>query len=203
MKKPTKKNPYTGIEQRLDRIIKLLEKSTQEDESPFIKEDEELQVKDSKTIKVIFPKMNLKEIFEQSKGKCVNGDPLVWNFKDSWLRDEKFFTEEYTSEGEKELNLEWIGVGKNWNECKKLAEDKGLRMLNMAELFYLTWKHPDVVKPLLDWNNDVRYTWTSSVTVDGFVAFAGGWCADGPLAGGNDAGREWGNLGLVFSCRDL
>lgn len=58
-------------------------------------------VEETKTdvLRVKFPKMNLKEIFEQSGGKTINGYPLVWNFKDSWLRDEKFFTEEYTREG--------------------------------------------------------------------------------------------------------
>lgn len=149
-------------------------------------------------LKVTFPKMTLKEIFEASKGKTEKGSPLIWNFENSWVRSEPFFDTETTREGTSIIDLEIIGVGKNWDECKELAEKSGKRMLNFAELVYLIWKHEDIMRPILE----KKWTWVFT-PVAGDVGDCVEWRSDGPLLGRRWAGRSFSYLGLLFSCIDL
>lgn len=152
---------------------------------------------------VTFPRMNLREIFEQSGGKCVNGDPLVWNFEDSWMRQEKFFDGEYTSPGDKAVDFRIVGAGKDWNGCADLAGSEGKRMPNFAELFWLFWKYPADCRELLKYDNDVCYSWVSTKPVRGYLGFAGYWDSSGPGACWRDATSADSHLGLGFSCTDL
>lgn len=189
------------IADSLEKIANHFEKKTQF----YKKADENIIAKsvNKNQLEVTFPKMTLKEIFDQSKGNTEKGNNLIWNFKNSWVRSEPFFETETTNEGKKLIDLEIIGTGKDWNECKEIADKSGKRILNMAELIWLCWKHEDIMRPILNENNPVRWTWTSTKTVDADLGDAGGWGSDGLTVGWDVAGYSDSGLGLGFSCTDL
>lgn len=150
-------------------------------------------------LKVTFPKLSLRDIFEQSGGKAENAYPLVYDFEDSWVRSEPFFSEEFTCGRTCEIDLEVSDLGKDWNECDTIVRAKGKRMLNMAEMTYLYWKHGDVVGPVVS----DRWTWLSTRTVDADLGGSGFWDSSGSRLSRRSARYSRSNLGLGFSCTEV
>lgn len=150
-------------------------------------------------LEVTFPDMTLREIFDASEGKAENGKPLVYNFQDTWVRSEPFFDTERTIPGRKRISLSVTELGKDWNECDAIVKKDGKRMLSMAELVWLYWKHGDTVGPVVS----DRYTWLSTKTVYADLGLSGHWDSSGPVLLRDDARRSSSSLGLGFSCTDL
>lgn len=149
--------------------------------------------KDENFVTIDFPNKTAKEIVEDCNNKLGEGKLL---FNTSWYENEDFYAKEKCRPGKRLVSKELIGLGKDWNECKKLAEEKGGDMLNYAETiffikehFKLTGKYP--------WN--LKYSWTSSSSSRGYLVNVGYGDADGVFVVDDSPRYSASDLGLCFS----
>lgn len=156
---------------------------------------EKIQETIKNTYRLNFPTMTAKEIITKcdNKGK---GGKILYN---TWMFNEDFYKKEKTREGWKTIDLDLIGKGKTFDECKELAEKSGGEMLNFAEFIYLIVEYEKETGKRLFEN---EYTWTSSRASGGTLAISGGFGSVGVYS------SRWGPrgsasfMGVCVSRRD-
>lgn len=151
----------------------------------------------SNEIIIDMPSMTMKDIYKKSGNKTSKGTPLFYNT--GWYENEDFFTKEKTRKGKWKVSKTLLEETRNktWNEQEEILKSKGATRLNAAEVMYILWQHEKTTGERLldDWN----YTWTSSKTSDGRLAYVGIFSDSGGYVYRGRAGISSGSLGSVFS----
>lgn len=138
MKKTTKKNPYAGIEKRLDKIIELLRLKNSLPILPLSEIPNTIQIIDD-------GKLKTSEIIEKMKSKFP-----VWQWYDNERLDKDFpAPEEATTRrflNQQEPDKETIGLSVRQCEEKGIKDMITLRERLLLEIAYFdaTGKHMDV-----------------------------------------------------------
>lgn len=142
---------------------------------------------------ITFPKKTAKEIVEECDNQVAEGKLL---YSDSWYKDEDFYTKETCRPRTVTIPTQIEYADKSYNEVK----DKGV-MFNFAEIIYML-RESEEFRELLSSENDLRYTWTSSVVSDGKLVDVGYFDSDGVPAHRWEPGYSYGSIGVCFSRSD-
>lgn len=122
---------------------------------------------------VTFPDKTAKEMVNECENKLGKGKLL---YDATWYEKEDFYTKEKCRVGTFKISKDLIGLGKNWNECKKLVEEKGGTMLNFAETIYLYNEYFNKTGKYLD---STKWQRTCSRSSLGFLVSLGFGGVDG------------------------
>lgn len=143
---------------------------------------------------VDFPELTAKQIVDACSN-TVNGGKLLYN--GGWYENEAFYTTETTRPGKRIVSLDLKHVGKSWTEINNIISGS-LQMLNFAEAVYLL-KENEAFRKLLNYSNNVYYTWTSSRGSGGELVLVGGFDSRGAYVSDWKPRSSDSKLGVCFS----
>lgn len=142
---------------------------------------------------ITFPEKTAKEIVDECSNE-ITGRKLVW--QRSWIIDQDFYTNEKCRTRTIKIPTEILYAGKTWDECKELIGEE--KMFNYAEIIYML-RESESFRKLLDWNNSVCYTWTSSRASVGRLAIAGNFDSGGVNSHGWRPRSSASDMGVCLS----